>query len=411
MQVSYAWPLIPTEAGLQERLLCMCEDLQSAGIDAFMDVTKGDSSTDFDISLPEWIRTCDFVVLVGTASFVARSKDPSTLTFIESIEIGKKKQLNSNSVIPLCFEGRFSSSFPPGYQDTIGGRCTLQTDYLKELPSVVAAILGVNQHADVAAWLDEYSKETQAIIGGVSLPASERDQAAANLATQQQYWRSCMLVLRAKLSLQQLRRLDGNVVKRTKQMDAYCAREIARLTDQCNALPPISHVVPQKDLPCLEGFFSTPTCQVLVVYSPYPSLIPGLFDSLALRAWQDNGMVPVFVDLGSIDAPTTKCVEKVLQKLGLDDSTIAQSKEERSFFILVSGFERCGIHTNFYVRNELSSWEGKVVFSCPAEYQQMNANMNFYFAPPSLKTHQLPHPEGLIAIILDEPVCSSPPCM
>jgi hypothetical protein len=44
----------------------MCDDFQSAGIDAFMDITKGDSATDFDTALPEWIRVSDFVVLVGS---------------------------------------------------------------------------------------------------------------------------------------------------------------------------------------------------------------------------------------------------------------------------------------------------------------------------------------------------------
>jgi hypothetical protein len=46
-KVSYAWPA-PTESGLQDQ---MCDDLQSAGINAFMDITKGDSSTNFDTSL------------------------------------------------------------------------------------------------------------------------------------------------------------------------------------------------------------------------------------------------------------------------------------------------------------------------------------------------------------------------
>jgi hypothetical protein len=164
----------------------MCDDFQSAGIDAFVDITKGDSATDFDTALPEWIRVSDFVVLVGSTSYATRSKDPSTLTFIEATEIGKKKQINSNHIIPVLFEGSFRNSFPPGYQDTIGERFILPTDFMKELPGVAAAILGIAKDEQVSLWLATHSKEAQFIIdrGAKNLLHFDRDQTKSGFTTQ-----------------------------------------------------------------------------------------------------------------------------------------------------------------------------------------------------------------------------------
>jgi hypothetical protein len=78
----------------------MCDDLQSAGIDTFMDITKGDSSTNFDASLLEWIKSSDFVLLVGSTSFATRSKDPSTLTFNKALETASS-QSHLRESLPL----------------------------------------------------------------------------------------------------------------------------------------------------------------------------------------------------------------------------------------------------------------------------------------------------------------------
>jgi hypothetical protein len=385
----------------------MCDDLQSAGINAFMDITKGDSSTNFDISLLEWIKSSDFVLMVGSTSFATRSKDPSTLTFNEAVEIGKKKQINSNSVIPVLFEGKFSTSFPAGYQDIIGGRFVLPINYKKELPRVAASILNIAKDKEVSVWLDDYNNEVQAITKSAKLSLQDREQTKSNLEIQQQFWKSCMLVLHSKFTLEQLQRVDGNVNERTILMDKYCNKVLAEVAKCSKTPPPISQQVIMQAEPQLKSFLTTPTSRVLLVFSHHQSSIPHFFDTLALKAWEDAHLMPIFVDITSIDSPTTKCVEKSLQKHGLDEHTIKQAKKEMKFFILVSGFERCGIHTNFYVRNEMSSWSGKVVFSCSVEFQQMNPNIHFYFMPSSLRSHQLPHPEGLITITLGD--CESVP--
>lgn len=173
----------PQEEGLQERVIQMVDDLQYCGINAYMDVTRGDGSTSFVHSLPQWISECDFVMLVGSTTFSVRAKDPTTLTSLESIAIGKKKLVNSNSIIPVLFEGRFGSSFPPGYQDTIGGRFTNVSEYLKEMPGVVASILGVSTDPEIATLLASYA--VASMISKASKMTKEQvEEATDNLCTQ-----------------------------------------------------------------------------------------------------------------------------------------------------------------------------------------------------------------------------------
>lgn len=219
--------MLAQEKGLQERVVQMVDDLQLSGINAFMDITKGDDSTSFSDSLPLWIRNSDYVILVGSSSYPTRAKDPSTLTHFEAVEIGKKKAINSNSIVPVLFEGRFGSSFPSGYQDTIGGRFTKASEYLKELPGVAASILGVSKHPDIASLLASYIKEAELIVEkgtSASLSGCELEDAITNFMVHEQYWKSRMMVLCSKFSLKQLRQIDGMVDVRTKAIDDYCNR-------------------------------------------------------------------------------------------------------------------------------------------------------------------------------------------
>lgn len=185
--------------------------------------TRGNETTSFVDSLPLWIKESDFVILVGSTSFPLRAKDPSTLTFRESTAIGEKKAVNSNSIIPVLFAGRFGSSFPPGYQDTIGGRFTKTSEYLKEMPGVVASILGVSSNPEITTLLASYTKEAEAaIIKASTMTAKQIEEVNANLETQRQYWASHSLVLLSKFTLDQMRQIDGMVNIRTKRMDDYC---------------------------------------------------------------------------------------------------------------------------------------------------------------------------------------------
>jgi hypothetical protein len=192
-----------------------------------------------------------------------------------------------------------------------------------------------------------------------------------------------MLVLHSKFSLKQLHMVDGKVNKQTKIVNEYCDQVIKDMSHQQLPLEPLISQTEHQ----LKEFITSPTSSRVLVFSHKHSSILQLFNTIALIAREDDGnVIPVIVDLTSIDSPTSKCVEKALQKHGLDEHTIEQSKKERKFIILVSGFERCDIHTNFYMCNEMSSWSGKVVFTCPIEFQQLNPNIHFYFMPASLKS-------------------------
>lgn len=215
---------------MQERVVQMVDDLQLCGIHAFMDITNGNDTTSFSSSLPQWILESDFTILVGSPSFPLLAIDPLTVTHLESAAIGRKKIMNSNSIIPVLFAGRFGSSFPSGYQDTIGGRFTKASEYFKELPGVAASILGITHHPEVASMLASYSKDAESIIekgkNGV-MTAIQVEEASNNFTTQRQYWKSRLLVLHSKFSLGQLRQIDGMVNVRSKAIDSYCSRVIS----------------------------------------------------------------------------------------------------------------------------------------------------------------------------------------
>jgi hypothetical protein len=105
-------------------------------------------------------------------------------------------------------------------------------------------------------------------------------------------------------------------------MDKYCNKVLS--AKRSKTLPPISQQVIMQAEPQLKSFLTTPTRIVLLVFSHHQSSIPHFFDSLALKAWEDGHLMPTFIDL---DSPTTKCIEKSLQKHGLDEHTIEQAKE------------------------------------------------------------------------------------
>lgn len=224
--MSYAWPLLPAEEGLQEKVLQMVDDLQLSGVEAFMDITKGEDTTSFLESLSEWIQTSEFVILVGSTSFASRALNPSTSTHLEASEIRKKKRIHSNNIIPVLFEGRFSTSFPPGLQDTIGGRFTSVVEYMKELPGVAATILGVKNDQHIVSMLASYTTEVDSVIDksktGSFVQKHEIEEALANEKIIKQYWRSRMLVLLSKFNMEQLRAIDGKVNIRTRKMEEYC---------------------------------------------------------------------------------------------------------------------------------------------------------------------------------------------
>jgi hypothetical protein len=155
--------------------------------------------------------------------------------------------------------------------------------------------------------------------------------------------------------------IDGNVSKRTKLMDDYCSKVIEDLNQSTLILADSFQVQ-------LTQFLATP-----------PHLFTPSFHFLALESWKHAKSVPIFIDLAATDTPTERCVEKELAKHGLDSFTIEQAKKERWFVLLVSGFEHCGIHTNFYVWNAMC-------FTSPLEAGTLADGLEFFgirFQPSS----------------------------
>lgn len=272
---------------------------------------------------------------------------------MEAIEIGNKKQSSPNSIIPVLFEGRFGSSFPPGFQDTIGGRFIKPTEYIKEFPGVAASILGVSKQPEIARLLESYYKDSQTIIETAVVKPEDIDQIKVNMENQKIYWQSRVLVLRSKFSLEQRRLLDGNINIYTSMIDSYCSNLISNLKTSSNSVRPVNSD--------LLSFLSSSDKRVLLLCTQ-PTHVKLHFTSLALSAWETDHTIPVFVDLASIDDPVEDCVEKSLIKQGLTLAAIKQAKvERRSFLFLVSGFEESGICTNLYMQSEMFTWPGKLL--------------------------------------------------
>jgi hypothetical protein len=115
--------------------------------------------------------------------------------------------------------------------------------------------------------------------------SQERDQTKSNLEIQQQFWKSHMLVLHSKFTLEQLRRVDGNVNERTILMDKYRNKALTEVAEYSKTLPPIEQQVIMQAAPQLESFLTTPTSRVLLGFSHHQSSIPRLFDTQGMGRW------------------------------------------------------------------------------------------------------------------------------
>jgi hypothetical protein len=140
----------------------------------------------------------------------------------------------------------------------------------------------------------------QAIIedANPSFQEQEQDQTKANLEIQQQFWKSRILILHSKFTLEQLQRVDENVNERTILIDKYYHEVLIEVDKHSKTLSLIKQQVIMQAEPKLECFLAKPTRRVLLIFS-HQSSVPYFFDTLSLKAWKDDHLMLIFIDLTS----------------------------------------------------------------------------------------------------------------
>lgn len=214
------------------------------------------------------------------------------------------------------------------------------------------------------------------MIKNAKLSDKDLEQAALIAVTQRQYWTSRLIVLTSQFSLNQLRWIDGNVVKNTSVMDHYCTTIISEF--QSHTASSLSRDLPSSLTQQWQYFLASEEKRMLLLCTS-PPLVPHLFAHLAMLYWNsESHSVPVIINLSKLENASEDCVFKSLLSQGLTRAAIKQAKQERSFLFLICGFEEGNVCTNVYMRSELYTWPGMIFIRDLYIYYIINITSMFY---------------------------------
>lgn len=130
--ISYAWEDNETDEGkkanlaMRAYLLRLEGDLKELGITVFLDVTS--MTGNISDRMAENIAKSHYFLLIGTERLKLRAQDVSTNVGKEWVAIEQRIQQNSSVVIPLLYQGKFETAFPPKIDKNLIRDCT-QDDY------------------------------------------------------------------------------------------------------------------------------------------------------------------------------------------------------------------------------------------------------------------------------------------
>ncbi len=96
---------------------------------------------------------------------------------------------------------------------------------------------------------------------------------------------------------------------------------------------------------------------------------------LEKQLWEtkkEDGAIPLFISLPSIDKPEHDLIGKALKKRGLSEFQIQSLKKEKQRFVFVlDGYDEIRQTQNLYLSNRINQsdgWQGQMVISCRSEY-------------------------------------------
>jgi WD40 repeat protein len=84
-----------------------------------------------------------------------------------------------------------------------------------------------------------------------------------------------------------------------------------------------------------------------------------------------DGMIPLYINLPTIDKPDQDMVTKHLRRLDFTDAQIKELKDHRKLVLICDGYDESQQTKNLYIANQLNQpdeWQAKMVISCRSEY-------------------------------------------
>ncbi|KAG0294451.1 hypothetical protein BGZ98_001769, partial [Dissophora globulifera] len=85
----------------------------------------------------------------------------------------------------------------------------------------------------------------------------------------------------------------------------------------------------------------------------------------------DNGRIPLFVTLPTIDKPEQDLIAKHLRRYDFNEDQIRELKSYREFILICDGYDECQQLGNLYTNNRMNQageWRVQMVISCRSEY-------------------------------------------
>ncbi|MFA6037849.1 MAG: hypothetical protein WC748_07010 [Legionellales bacterium] len=164
--ISYAWEDDTTDVGkaanleLQSFLLRLERDLKTLGVKVFLDVVS--MTGNITSCMMDNIAKSNYFLLIGSERLKLRAQDDKTNVGKEWAAIEKRMQQNSNSVIPLLYQGEFATAFPPGINQNLIRDCKKADNYYDFMAKMISpmsfirALLGIHLNGRNESLQDGY---------------------------------------------------------------------------------------------------------------------------------------------------------------------------------------------------------------------------------------------------------------
>ncbi|KAF9141878.1 hypothetical protein BGX30_003881 [Mortierella sp. GBA39] len=197
--------------------------------------------------------------------------------------------------------------------------------------------------------------------------------------------------------VQNIRYLEFDLYKlRLKQLQDYDERAIYLLP---RAKPSLL-AMDDELFPLLEKVleFLASDGQVMLIWGDSGSgktLFNRRLGHLLWTEYKRGGLIPLFINLASIDDPQHDMVNKELQYLGFSDEQIYELRLHHQFVLICDGYDEGQLTTNLHRTNEFNrpgQWNTKMVISCRNPYHGQDYRNRF---KPHSVNNRVPSDHGL----------------
>ncbi|KAG0285574.1 hypothetical protein BGZ96_010193 [Linnemannia gamsii] len=141
----------------------------------------------------------------------------------------------------------------------------------------------------------------------------------------------------------------------------------------------------------IEGFLAS-ECQVMLILGDSgagKTIFNRHLEHQLWQKYQPGGVIPLFINLPTLDRPDKHLVAEQLKTLDFSDELIWDLKENRHFVLICDGYDESQLTVNLHTTNLFNRpghWRVKLVISCRTQY--LGRNHRDQFVPKQSNQYQ-----------------------